>query len=271
MSRKVTMGGDWNAMRPRLGHSFELWSRFPAEIAPDLIVSPLLFGTSRAKQRGRAHACTLEPRGLLVLHGRGREHVDTLLEHVAPKLGRVPFAFVLDADAARLHPADRPSSWMPVSHLPAILRQIVIGFAPDDYVDVIDEVCREQREAFARLPAPDLVDEFLALPEVAERKADAAARAERAPLRLWEAMLWRGENYRWELVDGEVPLVGELFSPLAANRTFVTCIRDAERAFGVAADERGGWVVCGPMRPGRTRCRASSACSSPAVGAARRR
>jgi hypothetical protein len=248
VARKITIGADWDAMRPWLeGGRLRLWSRFPVEIAPDLIVTPLLFLTDGERAK-HGHACTLPPHGLVVLHGRGDEHVCMLLEEVAPRLRHLPFAFVVDADARVLHPAGEQRMVLRLEELPSILRRVVIGYAPDELEPVIERFTEQQREAVERLPTKEDAEAFRALPEIQERIAAAVVGVERCPLRLWEAMLFRGENYRWELVSGEVPLIGELFSPLAANRTVLSCVADAEHAFGQRATERAGWITCGPMR-----------------------
>ncbi|MEZ4411177.1 MAG: hypothetical protein R3A52_32550 [Polyangiales bacterium] len=249
MARGIPYGADRNVRFPMYnGARLRLWSHYPAELAPDLIVTPMLFGTPREALRSQPDTvCTLPPRGLVVLQGRGEAHVRSLLEEVAPRLKGFAFAFVYDADQRRLHHVDRPELWMQPSQLPAILRQVLVGYdgGPDVEVEV---ACEQLSRALREMPTPDEVETFRALPAIERRVAEAARRFEDNPLHLWEAMLWRGEAYRWELVNGEVPLVGELWSPLAANRTLLQCVADAERAFAQRATEDPAWIRCGPFR-----------------------
>ena len=250
------MGADWNAMRPWLRtRSHRLWSRFPAEVRPDTILTPLLFLEGPREERDtrdQDRACTLPHGGLVVMHGRGERHLRFLRDEVAPLLESVPLAFLVDADARTLHPARDPGVSLPLERLPSILRSTVSASAADAYAEGLDQLTAEQASALEELPTREEVETYLHEAKVIGRIADAAARAEAAPLRLWEAMLWRGWNYRWELVAGEIPLVGELWSPLAANRTLVQCVEDAERAFSERASDERGWIRCGPMRMQQT-------------------
>jgi hypothetical protein len=252
MARKITMAADWDALGPIL-HTwgeFSIWSRFSTEVAPDLIVTPFLFG--RDPYKGNV-AYTAVPKGLVVLHGRGEDHLRMLLEEVGPRL-HLPFAFVLDADERLLHNVN-DRRVMPLDRLSMMARAAVLAFAGGDECWGLDAWCKGLDRGLEQLPTVAEVTELLGHPEVVEQMAETAKRIEAAPLRLWEAMFWRGENYRWELIAGEVPLVGELFSTLAADRTLLRCVADAEHAFGVHADERNGWIHCGPMRMQRRHTR----------------
>lgn len=253
MARGIPFGADRNVFFPMYdGERLRLWSHFPVELAPDLIVTPMVFGTPpEALSAGDDTVCTLPPRGLVVLQGRGDAHVSFLLDEVAPRLKDLTLAFIYDADRRRLRGASRPELWMEASQLPAIVRQVVAGFDGEHVARChgeLDRVCGEVRRALDEMPTQGEVETFRALPEVERRVAEAARRFEGNPLRLWEAMLWRGESYRWELVNGEVPLLGELWSSLAANRTLLQCVADAERAFGQRATEDPAWIRCGPLR-----------------------
>ena len=240
-------------MRPWLHtRSHRLWSRFPVEVRPDTILTPLLFLDGPRGGGDEDRSCTLPHGGLVVMHGRGERHMRFLLDEVAPLLVDVPLAFLLDADSGALHPARDRRVCLRLNQLPSILRSSVIGFAADEYADVIDRFTEEQATAILELPTHEEVEVYLSDPETITRVADAAARAEGAPLRLWEAMLWRGWNYRWELVAGEIPLIGELWSELAANRSLLQCVEDAERAFSERASDERGWIRCGPMRMRQT-------------------
>jgi hypothetical protein len=76
----------------------------------------------------------------------------------------------------------------------------------------------------------------------------AVQRLEDHPLRLWEALFWRGHSYRYEIIEGAVPLVADMLSRLAANRTLLSLVRDAERLEARAASEGEGWIRCGRFR-----------------------
>ncbi len=249
MARTVTIGSDWNGVRA--GHfdrgSFELWSRFSCEVADDVIVSPFLYGTRRTPQRDR-ELYTMQPCGLLVMHGRGEDQLRFLTEEVAPRIAHLSFAFILDADERALVPANDLSLRLPATRFPSMLRTIAAGY--DTKLDdiVLDIIVRNAEETVQNLARPADVAQFLSHPAIQERVREAIVALEQRPIRLWEAMLWRGENYRWELISGEVPLVGELFGALAANRTLMQCVSDAEHTYRARAEEHAGWVVCGPMR-----------------------
>lgn len=253
MARGIPFGADRNVLFPMYrGERFRLWSYFSVEVAPDLIVTPMLFGTHPQRADARASdVCTLPPYGLVVLHARGEEHVRAFYEELAPRLRRLPFPFIYDADRRRLYDVRCADLWMEASQLPAIVRAVVAGY-DGEHIErcpaVLDSVVMGVQRALAEMPTSEEVATFRALPEVEARVAEAARRFEESPLRLWEAMLWRGENYRWELVNGEVPLVGELWSALAANRTLMRCVADAERAFEARASEDPVWICCGPFR-----------------------
>jgi len=176
-----------------------------------------------------------------------------LLDEVAPRLRDRPHAFILDADTGAVHHPANPTAQIRVEALPELIAAAVVECDPTALRDglLTDWFTRSVREKLAGLPTRADVDSFYAEPEVQRRIADAAARAEATPMRLWDAMLWRGPNYRWELVGEEVPLVGELWSELAASRTLAQCVTDAERAYGVPATESAGWIVCGAVRARR--------------------
>lgn len=251
MARRIPFGTDRNVHLPRYGGArLALWSYFTAEVAPDLIVTPLLFGTDPKKSHG-SDRYTLDAQGILVLLARGEAQVAALFQDVAPLLRRFTFAYFYDADRRRLYDARRADLWMQPSQLSSIVRSVLAGFEGehlDSRPGALDYVCGGLDRALDEMPTAEEVAAFRALPAVEARVAEAARRFEAAPIRLWEAMLWRGENYRWELIRGEVPLVGELWSPLAANRTLMQCVADAEVAFSVRATEDGGWILCGPLR-----------------------
>lgn len=251
MARLPTMAADWDAT-PCLveGERISLSGRFSLEVAPDLIVTPLLHG-HRRDVRGSGY--THLPLGPLVLHARGEAHLRVLLDEVAPRLRESPHAFVLDADTGTVHRPANPAERLEVDALPELITAAVRGSDPTAlrHDATADWFTRSTREKLAALPTRADVEEFYAQPEVRQRIADAAARAEATPMRLWDAMLWRGTNYRWELIGEEVPLVGELWSELAASRTLAQCVTDAERAFGAGATEAAGWIVCGAVRARR--------------------
>lgn len=251
MARGIPFCADRNVRFPLYeGARMRLWSHFSVELLPDLILTPLVFGTTPRSQRvSDEGVCTVPPYGVVVLLGRGDAQMRMLLDEVAPRLHDFTFAFVYDADQRRLYPVARREIWMDPSQLSPIVRQVLAGYEGEHIaVRELDRVCHEVDRAVHAMPTADEVAMFRAEPAIARRVDELARRLEETPLRLWEAMLWRGEHYRWELVNGEVPLVGELWSALAANRTLMQCIADAERAFGERATEDAAWIHCGPLR-----------------------
>lgn len=245
MARPLTTASDWNAMRLHPRGSFELWSGYPAEIAPDLIVCPLLCGRARGGRRAD-RACTISAAGFIVLHARDEDHLALLRAEVLPRLRDIPFAYVLDASTGTVFPANHDVLTLRQQDLAPLVLRIVAGF--DGEANDLDTLRADLDRAFASVASADEIATFLAEPSILERRLRLADRIERAPIRLWEAMLWRSFHYRWELYSGEVPLVGELRSELGANRTLVQCVSDAETAFGRPVDEQEGWLVCGPLR-----------------------
>ncbi|MBA3452311.1 MAG: hypothetical protein H0T42_04350 [Deltaproteobacteria bacterium] len=251
MARTITMGSDSMAMmRSWPGGAFRFGPRFSVELAPDVIVVPLLHGDLRPP----GHGCTIPTPRVLVMHGRGADHLELLSATIRPRLAGVPFAFVLDADRGLVEATSngRHSGSYDVARLPELIADAA---RVEDCGGHREALIQELRPAFGEMATGAQAEEMLASVPVRTRIADACTRAEAAPLRLWEAMSWRGHNYRWELVDGEVPLVGELWSSLAANRTLLQCVADAAHAFSVEADERAGWITCGPMRLRQQRTR----------------
>lgn len=244
MARPITMGSDCMAMmRSWPGGAFRFGPRFSVELAQDVIVTPLLHGDVRAP----GHGYTMPTPRVLVMHARGADQLELLESTIRPRLADVPFAFVLDADRGIVQATTngRQAGSHEVGQLPELIADAARVETCGGHREVLIE---ELRLAFGEMATGQQVEKMLASASVRTRIADARRRAEATPLRLWEAMSWRGHDYRWELVEGEVPLVGELWSSLAANRTLLQCIADAAHAFSVEADERAGWITCGPMR-----------------------
>jgi hypothetical protein len=69
-----------------------------------------------------------------------------------------------------------------------------------------------------------------------------------APIRLWEALFWRGVSYRYELVGGEVPLHARLGSAAAAAATLERVLLDAETLVREPRHEEAGFWRVGPVR-----------------------
>jgi len=195
MARRIPFGTDRNVHLPRYeGGCLALWSYFTAEVAPDLIVMPLLFGADPKKSH-EPDRYTLDARGVIVLPARGEAQVEALFEDVAPLLRRFTFSFFYDADRRRLYDARRADLWMQPSQLSSIVRSVLVGFDGghlDSRPGALAAVCGGLDRALDEMPTAEEVTTFRALPEVEARIAEAARRFEATPLRLWEAMLWRG-------------------------------------------------------------------------------
>jgi hypothetical protein len=173
----------------------------------------------------------------MVLCAAGAAHRSFLEQEVVPRVSQhVRSVVLLDAGAGVVGRAPLArGDWHPADQLAPILRAIWGEGCIDE--QSLDDAWRG--------PADDFERHIFAEPEV---RASDIARIETHPIRLWEALFWRGHGYRYELIDGEVPLVGELFSPLAANRTLMQLVSDAELLEGARAGEGAGWIRCGRFR-----------------------
>jgi hypothetical protein len=232
---------DWNvARRATYGGQKPVWSQFPIELGPDLIVSPHLYGWSegppplartRPGHRGRDTAYTIcdVPDWLLYI-ARSRAHIEFLVTEVEPRLPEGCSLIVVDASrSVYLLPGARMEE--PLALLPGFLNRRLGAEAIEP-------------EAFAELNEPP---PFLR-PPVRSPDPRHVERVERHPLRLWEAFLLRGHGHRWELIGGEVPLAGIFHTALAANRALVGCATDAQRWTEQPATECAGWIEVGRFR-----------------------
>jgi hypothetical protein len=217
-----------------------LYAGFPLEIAPDLIVCPHLFdwplGARNGRGRRDVHTCAGRPRVAVfsVVSDLHRRFLQELVPRIAASIDQI---VVVDfqRDTLLATASGQKELRATADQLPLVLRRAwsSIGHPKDAF------------EELANPPEAGWEDWFFG-PE--EERPEDAARCEASPLRLWEAFFWRGHTYRYELVDGEVPLVGDLRSPLAAERTLRQCVSDAQRLEGEAATEREGWRQCGRFR-----------------------
>ncbi|AUX39864.1 uncharacterized protein SOCE26_012590 [Sorangium cellulosum] len=245
---------DWNELRGLTwADDDRLGSRFPIELAPDLILSPHLYGwrePRRFSQRGRPgrheHFYTLtDTPDFLLYVARGEEHAATgdeairfVCEELAPAVPPSCRVLVVDADRAHFWDASAPdrgagAAARPIAELPGLLN----GLLGDDIVP---------GEAFDGLALPWRFPRLA--PAMYRIREEIARRLEHTPVHLWELFLARGHTYRWELVRGEVPLVAPFPTELAANRSLLQCVADAERLEGRAACERDGWIQAGRFR-----------------------
>ncbi len=214
-----------------------VWSRFPLELAPDLIVSPHLFDWPESAQTGSsAYTCAAVP-DVVVFSVVSPMHRRFLEETVVPRVHDYVRVVVL---------VDFEANEMAVAHL---------GASPPIAVNHLATVLREAwghnriaEGRFAEICQTETPDEASFLYAPGDDHPDDPARCEATPVRLWEAFFWRGHTYRYEVIDGEVPLVADLRSPLAANRTLMQCVKDAEGLEGVRASEATGWIRCGRFR-----------------------
>lgn len=239
MARNGDTIRDWHifSQASSLGGARPLRSRYPLELAPDLIVCPHLYDwPAEAPVRNDVYTCAGRPRAI-VFCARGEEHLRFLADEVVPRVHEhVEFVALIDADrlAFDFAPTRPPSQWLGIEHLSRLLR-LAYGKPAIDPALLL------------RLGASPATDREPASGPRSEPPGDPGA-IERHPLRLWEAFFWRGHSYCYELVDGEVPLVGDLLTPLGANRTLLQFVRDAEVLEGARADEAQGWLRCGRFR-----------------------
>lgn len=217
-----------------------VYHRFPIELDADTIVVPYLFEPLRSED---GDAYTLGTPSFAVFPAQTARHMAFLREEVVPALaGRVPLVILVDSVTGQFSANGAASR--PLAELAGLVNAWV-GY----------ELVGEGALDDLLLGPPGSVSDELAVLEA-------------RPIRFWEAMIWRGRGGRYELIRGEVPLVAELGSERAADRTFMQCIVDAERLFGEKATESGGWVRVGPSR---LRRRGSEVEIRVALGAADRR
>jgi hypothetical protein len=223
----------------RLEDGLRLWSRFPLELAPDLIVCPHLFDWPASAPRGTrgrdVYTCAAAPE-VVVFSAVSPAHRRFLEEEVVPRVREhVRFVALVDFEADQLGFAPLGGPMLPAAHLAPLL-EMAWGR---------ERVAAGAFSELGRAPESGFEEMFFGPDD--ERPED-AARCEAHPLRLWEAFFWRGHTYRYEVIDGEIPLVGDLRSPLAANRTLLQLVRDAERFEASRAGEHEGWIRCGRFR-----------------------
>ncbi len=245
MARNHRILWDWQRFSRAAGPcgDLSLWSRFPLELAPDLIVTPHLFDwpssaprTSRVHKGRDVYTCAGVPR-VVVFSAASKAHRLFLEEEVIPRVNEhVRFVALVDFEADQFGFSPLiPRYLLPAEHLAPLLR-ISWGYDHVPHGAFTDVIKPPEKDVEKALFGPD------------DERPEDVARLEAHPLRLWEALFWRGHTYRYELIDGEMPLVGDLRSPLAANRTLVQLVKDAERLEGKRAGESEGWIVCGRFR-----------------------
>lgn len=245
MARNHRILWSWERFRRvvRPSGDLRLWSRFPLELAPDLIVSPHLFDWPEAAPRGRrgengreVYTCAGAP-SVVVFAAVSGAHRRFLEEEVIPRVHEhVRFVALVDFEADQFGFGPLPPRYLlPAEHIAPLLR---IAWGHD----------RVPYGSFAELLEPPEEGFETAFFGPDDERPEDVAKLEAHPLRLWEALFWRGHTYRYELIDGEMPLVGDLRSPLAANRTLLQIVKDAERLEGTRAEEHEGWIRCGRFR-----------------------
>ena len=233
---------DWNTVFARVDidglADRHLWSRFAVELDERTIVVPHLFDQPRPfarYRRGRDHCTFVETPSFAVFLARSDEHETFVAREIVPAVHRrIPLVAVVRSDLARcrLAPLDAAPSF-DVGHLPLLLNRWV---GANDEAPAFPDDLFERDADYARffvheVPGPDDI-----------------ASIEAHPLRLWHVLFGRGWSRRYEIVDGEVPLILELPTRLATNRTLMQCVRDAERLEEMHATEEAGWIRCGAFR-----------------------
>jgi hypothetical protein len=239
MARSNAALWDWQLfMRAtRVSGTPRLWSRFPLELAPDLIVCPHLFDwpDDAPRERRDVYTCAATPL-VTVFASRGEAHRRFLEHEVLPRVRQhVRFVCLVDNGERMAFAPIHERNFLGIEHLGPLLR-IAYG---------TDRIPHDRFDGLGKRPEPGLEQALFGPDIVGPGQVE---RLEKHPSRLWEALFWRGHSYRYELVDGEVPLVGDLLSPLAANRTLLQLVRDAERLEGERAVDARGWIGCGRFR-----------------------
>jgi hypothetical protein len=231
---------DWQlfSRAARVDGNPPIWSRFALELAPNFIVSPHLFDWVReGPYEPDAYTCSKTP-VLIVFCGRG-EHLAFLRDELVPAAMRhARHVALIDADQ-REFAVDAKSAWSPLAELAPLLRA-AYGAEPSSHA-----AARFDELLAALSGHVDGVERRLVQDQVVPGHVE---RVEQHPLRLWEALFWRGHTYRYELIDGEVPLVGNLLTPLGANRTLMQLVDDARRLESCAPHDEHGWIRCGRFR-----------------------
>lgn len=243
--RTPTIDIDWQVFREiayRSNHAHytaaNYWSHClctapPLELDAQTILLPHLYGyvPFDGNLRTELRYTRQEIPRFALYCARSAEHQRFLREELATALrSRVPHVLVLDANAGLFSELEVAAGPRPLALLPARINEIM------------GSACVPSN-AFAGLEdgAPALA-EF------------SAAEVEAAPLRLWEAYLLRGHAWRYELVHGEVPLVTDLRSPAAAQRSLQQCTEDAAVLYQAPPTPEDEWTRVGPLR---LRCRGS--------------
>jgi hypothetical protein len=232
---------DWHVFFGRVrSEKRDLWSRYPVELGPELIVTPHLFDwPATASWRGRhgqdVYTCAAAPE-VAVFCARGEDHVRWLTEEVLPEVARRVRHVCLvepEQDRFRFAPFEANAS-LPIQALGSRLRDLwgdpELDVSPFERLSHADG---DDHAMFFRTPVAD---------------PDALRDLEEHPIRLWEALFWRGYTYRYELVAGEVPLVGDLGSPVAAARTAAQLATDAQALVREPIRGESDWARCGPFR-----------------------
>lgn len=229
MARSAGTIVDWNVFQRAWTdqvNGLRCWSRFPLEIDGSNIVVPHLFAVP-FRPPARGSYTIAEPPVLAVFAYRTDPHRDYLRDEVIPRLALRCRHIALVDTAQRHVTVHGTEDCSPIARLPVLLDEWTrsTAFRDIDFADALDDYERLLGNPTAASPAR-------------------AQAIERAPLRLWEVLFLRGHAYRYELVDGEVVLVGDLGSDLAANRSMLQCIHDA----GEPAVEERGWIRAGRYR-----------------------
>lgn len=223
------------AIHKELPERLEVWSRFPLELDAQNIVTPHLYAWRRTGRLSRDGGTIAEPALFTLFAHRSLAHREFLQTEVVPRvLRRCPHVALVDSEARTFEVAGTvASSARPLAELGGVLRRWT--------GDV---------EAFERYDLSSELDRYEQLlgRTTTEVSTETAEQLERAPLRLWEALFLRGHADRYELLNGEVALVGDLGTGLAANRSLIQCTKDAEVYCGGKATEARGWIEAGQFR-----------------------
>jgi hypothetical protein len=212
------------------------WSCFPVEVdvgeATPLIVSPHLYDVpAMARHTHDTYTCFGAP-SVALFCARGLR-VGLVRDEIVPRLRRrTRVVVVASPEVAEVTVfSSRPPLTTPLRDL-AIVVEELFGASSVRTEHLAEYV---QRDARMREGEP-------------EEPFDFGPEAVAAPIRLWEALFWRGVSYRYELVGGEVPLHARLGSAPAAAATVERILLDAEALVREPRRAEAGFWRVGPVR-----------------------
>ncbi len=212
------------------------WSCFPVEVdvgeAMPLIVSPHLYDLPETA-RSTADTYTLFGAPSVALFCARGLRVRQVRDEIVPRLrSRVPVVVLVEPEAAELTVwSSRPPLTAPLGDLELIVKEL-FGDSVFGTARLLELAQREERAQVMTRSEP----------------FDFGEEAVSDPIRLWEALFWRGPTYRYELVGDETPLHARLGSEPAARAALAQILVDAEALVHEPRREEDGFWRVGPVR-----------------------